>query len=127
MIIYFCIIVLSWAPSIVNSTQPQLVGVAWQMLISAKDWCVIIGGPLACLIPDIFFNFIRMVFYPTPIDKVLYEQVLINPNYDHKESIMKQQKTTHMKKVQQSIMSEQRKRMLLQQKKSSFSQTDYLR
>lgn len=47
LMIYDCVLFLSWAPSIVDSTQPQLVGIAEQLLISDKYWSFI-GVPLAC-------------------------------------------------------------------------------
>ena len=121
LMIYFCVLFLSWAPSIVDSTQPQLVGIAEQILISGKYWCLFLGVPLACLVFDFFTYCVRMVFFPTPIDKVLYEQVYVNPNYDHREQLIRLQKTQHIKKVQQSVNSEQRKREIFQQRKSSFS------
>jgi hypothetical protein len=46
---------------------------------------MIIAGPLICLIPDVFIQLIKQVFYPTPIDKVLFVQKFKEPNYDYIE------------------------------------------
>jgi len=47
--------------------------VTWQMFSSSNFWLMIIGGPLICLVPDLFILLIRQVFYPSPIEKVLFE------------------------------------------------------
>ena len=68
-----------------NSVQPQIQGVIYQMFWSADFWIMMIAGPLVSLIPDVFIQLIKQVFYPTPIDKVLLVQKFKEPNYDYIE------------------------------------------
>ena len=59
------------------------------MFSSSNFWLMIIGGPLVCLVPDLFILLIRQVFYPYPIEKVLFEQKFVEPNYDYREHFNK--------------------------------------
>lgn len=92
--------------------QPQINGVPWEMVKQPRYWLILFGGPLICLLPDFFLNMIKQVFYPNPIDKVIYEQKYIEPNFDHKEIILKLQKSMQSKKRMSAIYSEHRKILL---------------
>jgi len=59
------------------------------MFANPKFWIMIIAGPLICLVPDLFFNLTKQVFYPSPIEKVLNEQKYIDPQYDSKDHFNK--------------------------------------
>lgn len=73
------------------------------MLLSADFWIMIIAGPLICLIPDAFIQLTKQVFYPTPIDKVLFVQKFKEPNYDYIEHFNNIQKSLQMRKRRTAI------------------------
>lgn len=50
---------------------------------------MIIGAPLVCLAPDLYLQLTKQVFYPSPIEKVLFEQKFVEPNYDYREHFNK--------------------------------------
>lgn len=54
--------------------QPELTGVPFELFRSTNFWLVILGGPLVCLIPDIFLKIYGRIFNPTPVDKILILQ-----------------------------------------------------
>jgi len=120
LFVYWSFLLLGQISAIGNLMQPQIVGVIRQMFWSLEFWILIFGGPLICLIPDVFIQLIKQVFYPSPIDKVLFEQKYKEPNYDYIEHFNNIQKTLQMRKRRTAIQSEHRK-IMIAQKRSSFT------
>jgi magnesium-transporting ATPase (P-type) len=116
LLIYWSFLLFASVPFVANSLQPQIQGVIYQMFFSADFWIMIIAGPLVCLIPDAFIQLIKQVFYPTPIDKVLFVQKFKEPNYDYIEHFNNIQKSLQMRKRRTAIQSEQRKIMIAQKR-----------
>ena len=59
------------------------------MIWMSNFWIMMIGVPLVCLAPDLFLILGKYVFYPSPIEKVLFEQKFVEPNYDYREHFNK--------------------------------------
>jgi magnesium-transporting ATPase (P-type) len=123
ILIYWCFLLLGQIPTISNFLQPQLLGVTKQMFSSSEFWLMIIGCPLVCLAPDLYIQLTKQVFYPSPIEKVLFEQKFVEPNYDYREHFNKIQKSLQMRKRQAAIQNEQRK-IILAQRRSTFSKQE---
>jgi len=85
LVIYWSFLLFAQVQIVATSVQPQIQGVIYQMFWSADFWIMMIAGPLVSLIPDVFIQLIKQVFYPTPIDKVLLVQKFKEPNYDYIE------------------------------------------
>ena len=81
-------------------------------------WMIVIGAPMACLIPDAFLRLLSDAIYPTPVDKVLKE-MKANPDYDFSKDYKKLEKKMALKKVKNNPKSEERK-SIIERKKNSF-------
>lgn len=103
LFVYWCFLLLGQIPYIANSAQPQVLGVVREMFWTPDFWLMIFGGPFICLVPDVFVSLTKQVFFPSPIEKVLFEQKFKDPDYDYREHFNKISKNLQMRKRQTAI------------------------
>ena len=56
------------------------------MAVYPQFWLIVIAGPFVSLGPDFFLRLAQKVFFPSPVDKVMYEQKY-NPHYEMTDDV----------------------------------------
>ena len=80
-------------------------------------WLMMLGVPLACLVPDIIVKLIYSVFYANPIDVVLSLQ-MEEPEYNFRLHIMNKEIKLETKRRQTAISIDERKYIIEEKKKN---------
>jgi magnesium-transporting ATPase (P-type) len=68
--LYYGLIIIGNVNALSTFFQPQLASQVFMMLSSPKFWVLVIVIPVFALVPDMTWEIMRKVFYPTPIDNV---------------------------------------------------------
>ena len=57
--------------AIARDLQPEFHGLLILVMAQGKTWVIVILGSFVALIPDFIFEFVKVVFFPSPTDKVM--------------------------------------------------------
>lgn len=90
--IYYLTLIICSSPGFSYVFQPQATGLIAQLFGTFDFWLLAFIGPMICLLPDLAYMFIKVLYFPSPADIIVAEQK------GKREAINERAKARHRKR-----------------------------